>query len=168
SPCFETSWVSKKPNVLLCMPSLVFRPPPHPPSHNVPCECAALPALSRLSFSPPTPSTAWPLSCAQWQARWGGCTRRWQRRVAAQGNAGKKREMDANSKKLGLLLQRLNQRDVSPSVAGKLGPLCAALDAGDYATALHIQVDLTTKDWEECGVWLTALKSVIKTRQQLG
>ncbi|CAI5946456.1 unnamed protein product, partial [Closterium sp. NIES-65] len=88
--------------------------------------------------------------------------------VAAQGNAGKKREMDANSKKLGLLLQRLNQRDVSPSVAGKLGPLCAALDAGDYATALHIQVDLTTKDWEECGVWLTALKSVIKTRQQLG
>jgi len=30
------------------------------------------------------------------------------------------------------------------------------------------QVELTTKDWDECSLWLTALKSLIKMRQLLG
>ena len=46
--------------------------------------------------------------------------------------------------------------------------LCAALDAGDYAMATHVQVSLTTSDWDEASAWLTALKRLIKTRQMLG
>lgn len=85
-----------------------------------------------------------------------------------QGNPAKRREVDTNSKKLGALFVRLNSGDVSPSVASKLLQLCSALDARDYASALRVQVELTTKDWDECSVWLTALKSLIKLRQMLG
>ena len=53
-------------------------------------------------------------------------------------------------------------------VSTKLLQLCAALDTGDYNTATHIQVGLTTSDWDECSHWLTALKRLVKTRQMLG
>ena len=56
------------------------------------------------------------------------------------GNPARRRELEANSKKLGALFVRLNSGDVSASVAGKLLQLCAALDAGDFATALRMQV----------------------------
>mmetsp|Transcript_32134 Transcript_32134/g.91150 ORF Transcript_32134/g.91150 Transcript_32134/m.91150 type:complete len:1157 (-) Transcript_32134:57-3527(-) len=77
----------------------------------------------------------------------------------------KKREMEDNSKRLGVLFFHLNAGDVSPSVSGKLQSLCQALDAGDLATASHIQVQMTTTDWDECSQWLTALKRLIKTAQ---
>jgi len=79
--------------------------------------------------------------------------------------AAKKREMDDNSKRLGVLLWHLNKGDVSSNVAGKLKSLCQSLDAGDLATASHIQVQMTTSDWDECSQWLTALKRLIKTAQ---
>lgn len=56
-----------------------------------------------------------------------------------QGNPAKRRELEANSKKLGALFVRLNARDVSASVGAKLVQLCAALDNRDYAAALRIQ-----------------------------
>ncbi|KAH9534416.1 hypothetical protein CY35_17G005100 [Sphagnum magellanicum] len=79
----------------------------------------------------------------------------------------KKREIDDNSRKLGALFVKLNSADISPNASLKLGQLCQALNVGDYATALQIQVALTTSDWDECSFWLAALKRMIKTRQSL-
>lgn len=31
-----------------------------------------------------------------------------------------------------------------------------------------VQVELTASDWDECGMWLTALKRLIKIRQTMG
>ncbi|KAI3681295.1 hypothetical protein L6452_36085 [Arctium lappa] len=77
----------------------------------------------------------------------------------------KKREIDDNSKKLGALFAKLNSGDISKNAAEKLVLLCQALDRGDFPTALKIQVDLTTSDWDECSFWLATLKRMIKIRQ---
>ena len=77
----------------------------------------------------------------------------------------RKRELDDASKKLGGLVWRMNEGTVSESVTSKLLSLAAALDAYDYAGAAHVQVQLTTGDWDECSTWLTALKRIIKLRQ---
>lgn len=82
-------------------------------------------------------------------------------------NASKKREIEDNSRKIGSLFAKLNSGDISPNAASKLIQLCQALDSGDYASALHIQVLLTTSDWDECNFWLAALKRMIKTRQSV-
>jgi protein transport protein SEC31 len=52
----------------------------------------------------------------------------------------KRREIDDNSRKLGTLFVKLNSADLSPNASMKLVQLCQALDVGDYATALQIQV----------------------------
>ncbi|KAL4425258.1 hypothetical protein ABPG75_009274 [Micractinium tetrahymenae] len=88
--------------------------------------------------------------------------------MGAGGHPGKKREVEDSSKKLGALFWRMNRGEVSQSVAGKLLQLCQALDAGDFVTATHLQVSLTTSDWDECSAWLTALKRLIKARHQMG
>ncbi|KAG1371097.1 protein transport protein SEC31 [Cocos nucifera] len=85
----------------------------------------------------------------------------------SRANPSKKREIEDNSRKIGALFSKLNSGDISPNAASKLGQLCQALDGGDYAGALHIQVLLTTSDWDECNFWLAALKRMIKTRQTL-
>ncbi|CAK9869335.1 unnamed protein product [Sphagnum jensenii] len=79
----------------------------------------------------------------------------------------KRREIDDNSRKLGTLFVKLNSADLSANASMKLVQLCQALEVGDYATALQIQVALTTSDWDECSFWLAALKRMIKTRQSL-
>ncbi|PSC76171.1 transport SEC31-like protein B isoform B [Micractinium conductrix] len=92
-------------------------------------------------------------------------------KVCEQGagaHPGKRREVEDSSKKLGALFWKLNKGEVSPSVGGKLLQLCQALDAGDFVTATHVQVSLTTSDWDECSHWLTALKRLIKARHQMG
>lgn len=83
----------------------------------------------------------------------------------SRANVAKKREIEDNSKKIGSLFAKLNSGDISPNAASKLTQLCQALDSGDFAAALHIQVVLTTSDWDECNFWLAALKRMIKTRQ---
>ncbi|KAH7667118.1 protein transport protein SEC31 protein [Dioscorea alata] len=80
-------------------------------------------------------------------------------------NPSKKREIEDNSKKIGSLFAKLNRGDLSPNAASKLRQLCQALDASDFASALHTQVLLTTSDWDECNFWLAALKRMIKTKQ---
>lgn len=50
--------------------------------------------------------------------------------------------MDDNSKRLGALFWKLNERQVSGHVAAKLLQLCAALDAGNWAAAAQVQVRL--------------------------
>nr|XP_043623447.1 protein transport protein SEC31 homolog B-like isoform X2 [Erigeron canadensis] len=79
----------------------------------------------------------------------------------------KKREIDDNSKKLGALFAKLNSGDISKNAAEKLVQLCQCLDRGDFPTALKIQVDLTTSDWDECSFWLATLKRMIKIRQNI-
>ena len=83
-------------------------------------------------------------------------------------NVAKRRELDDASRKLGGLVWRMNQGQVSGGVASKLQALCAALDAGEYVAAGHVQVQLTTSHWDECASWLTALKRLIKMRQMAG
>ena len=53
----------------------------------------------------------------------------------------KKREMDDNTRKVGQLFWRLNAGEVSAGVLPKLAQLCAAVDAGDWHVANHIQVE---------------------------
>eukprot|EP00775_Hariotina_reticulata_P008692 gene8692-8873_t len=80
----------------------------------------------------------------------------------------RKREMDDNSRRLGGLFWKLNEGQVAQHVVAKLMQMCAALDAGNWPAAQHIQVELTASDWDECGAWLTALKRLIKIRQTMG
>ena len=87
--------------------------------------------------------------------------------AVAASNPIKKREMDDNSKRLATLFYSLNAGDVSTKVCTKLKDLCRALDSGDFASASHIQVGMTTSDWDECSAWLTALKRLIKTGSSL-
>ncbi|XAR54410.1 hypothetical protein NMG60_11029523 [Bertholletia excelsa] len=82
-------------------------------------------------------------------------------------NPAKKREIDDNSRKIGALFAKLNSGDISRNAAEKLVQLCQALDNGDFGTALQIQVQLTTSDWDECNFWLATLKRMIKTRQNV-
>ncbi|WVZ66911.1 hypothetical protein U9M48_016068 [Paspalum notatum var. saurae] len=83
----------------------------------------------------------------------------------SQATQAKKREIEDNSRKMGALFAKLNSGDISPNVSSKLIQLCSALDSSDFATAMHLQVLLTTSDWDECNFWLAALKRMIKTRQ---
>ncbi|XP_066391406.1 protein transport protein SEC31 homolog B-like isoform X6 [Miscanthus floridulus] len=83
----------------------------------------------------------------------------------SQATQAKKREIEDNSRKIGALFSKLNSGDISPNVSSKLIQLCSAIDASDFATAMHLQVLLTTSDWDECNFWLAALKRMIKTRQ---
>ncbi|RWW34757.1 hypothetical protein GW17_00000451 [Ensete ventricosum] len=55
-------------------------------------------------------------------------------------NPSRKREIEDNSRRIGSLFGKLNSGDMSPDAAAKLVQLCQALDAGDFAGALHIQV----------------------------
>lgn len=55
-------------------------------------------------------------------------------------NPGKKREIEDNSRKIGALFAKLNGGDISKNAADKLVRLCQALDAGDFSSALQIQV----------------------------
>ncbi|XP_047340406.1 protein transport protein SEC31 homolog B-like [Impatiens glandulifera] len=77
----------------------------------------------------------------------------------------KKREIEDNSRKIGALYAKLNSGDLSKNASEKLVQICQALDNGDFNAALQVQVQLTTSDWDECNFWLTALKRMIKTRQ---
>ncbi|XP_041989523.1 protein transport protein SEC31 homolog B-like [Salvia splendens] len=87
------------------------------------------------------------------------------------GAPAKKQEIEDNSRKLGALYAKFNSGDISKNAAEKLIQLCQALDKGDYGNALQIQVLLTTSDWDwdwdECNFWLSTLKRMMKTRQNL-
>ncbi|THU70193.1 hypothetical protein C4D60_Mb08t22440 [Musa balbisiana] len=106
---------------------------------------------------------------AEWKLVIATLTRLYNEISAALGgsnaNPSKKREIEDNSRKIGALFAKLNSGDISPNAVAKLVQLCQALDVGDFAGALRIQVVLTTSDWDECNFWLAALKRMIKTRQ---
>ncbi|CAK9147517.1 unnamed protein product [Ilex paraguariensis] len=85
----------------------------------------------------------------------------------SRANPARKREIEDNSKRIGALFAKLNSGDISKNAGEKLVLLCQALDNGDFSTALQIQVQLTTSDWDECNFWLNTLKRMIKTRQNV-
>jgi protein transport protein SEC31 len=72
--------------------------------------------------------------------------------------------MDDTSKRIGTLFWKLNGGEVTPAALQKLQQLCRALDANDLGGASHMQAELTTAHWDECGGWLTALKRLMKAR----
>ncbi|KAL4586251.1 hypothetical protein LXL04_010886 [Taraxacum kok-saghyz] len=132
---------------------------PASPSHPAPPPAA-----------PPTVQTADVSNVpVQQRAVIGTLTRLFNETSEALGGANavpaKKREIDDNSKKVGALFAKLNSGDISKNAGEKLVQLCQSLDRGDFATALKIQVDLTTSDWDECSFWLATLKRMIKIRQ---
>ena len=87
--------------------------------------------------------------------------------VSAQG-AARRREMDDNARRLGTLFWKLSVGQLSADVVRALHGMAAALNAGDWAGASALQVQLTGSHWDECAAWLTACKRLIKIRQQLG
>ena len=131
-------------------------PPPPPPAAHVPPASVSVESVGTSEVSPEARPVVQSLS-----ALYAACV------AAAAGSAGKKRELDDSSRRLGALFWRLNRRDVSPSVTAKLLQLCAALDRGDYPAAAQLQVQLTSSDWDECSTWLPALKRLVKTRAAL-
>jgi protein transport protein SEC31 len=88
--------------------------------------------------------------------------------LAAGAHPARRREVEDSSKRLAVLLWKLNRQDVSSSALGKLAHMCAALDANDVASAVNAQIALTTSDWDEGSGWLTALKRLLKMRGSLG
>lgn len=56
----------------------------------------------------------------------------------------RRREMDNNAQRLGVLFWHLNAHSLSPNVAEALRQICAALDGRDYATAGQLQVRALT------------------------
>ncbi|CAL9148419.1 unnamed protein product [Musa hybrid cultivar] len=151
-------------------PNFAQRPsisPVHPLS---PTKSSEARAVGVPPTTPPTVQTVVTSNVpAEWKLVIATLTRLYNETSAALGgsnaNPSKKREIEDNSRKIGALFAKLNSGDISPNAAAKLVQLCQALDAGDFAGALHIQVVLTTSDWDECNFWLAALKRMIKTRQ---
>lgn len=88
--------------------------------------------------------------------------------AAAGSHPARKKEVDDASKRLAVLMWKLNRGDVSESACGKLTQMAAALDGGDVAAATQVQVAMTTSDWDECSGFLAALKRLLKTKATLG
>jgi len=53
-------------------------------------------------------------------------------------------------------------------VSEKLTSLCGSLAAGDGNTALGVQMQLATTDWDKNGQWLTGIKRLIEMASKLG
>jgi len=74
-----------------------------------------------------------------------------------------RRKMEDMSKKLGLLLQRLNAQSIGPNEVQLLQELSMALDQADYNSALGYVRKLTTESWDENHLWILALKRLIES-----
>lgn len=135
--------------------------PPAPQQQAAPPPSAPPPHLTlQTADASRVPAELKP-AVAQLHALYGAC-------APLANNPARKREMDDNAKRLGALVWRLNEGQVSPHVAQRLLALCAALARGDWQGAAAVQVELTATDWDECGAWLTAVKRLIKVRQMVG
>lgn len=78
--------------------------------------------------------------------------------------------MDDNSRRLGVLVWKLANGQVSNDAAELLLQMCRALDANDMDGAQAIWRQFVQQQvlFDECQDWVTALKRLIKYRQQLG
>lgn len=67
--------------------------------------------------------------------------------MAVAMSAAKKREMEDNSRRIGALFWKLNEGQVSAKVVQKLQQMSAALDAGNWPAAQHIQVGTFSEEF---------------------
>ena len=130
-------------------------PPPAPAKPQPPADCR-METVDTTKISPDLAHIAQAL-----RALYDACA------AASASQPAKRKEMDDSSKRLGVLLWKLAAGEVSGSVIAKLKALAQALDAYDFAAAQQSQMALTTGDWDECSVWLTALKRLTKLRATL-
>ncbi|XP_077219235.1 protein transport protein SEC31 homolog B-like [Tasmannia lanceolata] len=153
-------------------PGFVQRPTMGPMHPQSPTQPAQIPSVTTPPAPPPTVQTVDTSNVpAELRPVITTLTRLFNETSEALGgsraNPAKKREIEDNSRKIGALFAKLNSGDISSNAASKLGQLSQAVDSGDFGAALHIQVLLTTSDWDECNFWLAALKRMIKTRQSV-
>ncbi|KAH7676991.1 Ancestral coatomer element 1 Sec16/Sec31 domain-containing protein [Dioscorea alata] len=149
-------------------PGFVQRPGASPVQSSSPAQPVRPMAVAARPTSPPTVQTADTSSvAADLKPVITTLTKLYHETSGALGgaNPSSKRQIEDNSKKIGSLFAKLNSGDISSNAASKLRELCHALDSGDFESALHTQVRLITSDWDECNVWLTALKRMIMIRK---
>ncbi|KAM0954325.1 putative transcription factor WD40-like family [Dioscorea sansibarensis] len=149
-------------------PGFVQRPSASPVQPSSPTQPALPTAVAARLTSPPTVQTADTSSvAADLKPVITTLTKPYHEtsEALAGANPSKKRQIEDNSKKIGSLFAKINSGDISSDAASKLCELCHSLDSGDFESALRTQVRLTTSDWDECNVWLTALKQMIKIRK---
>jgi len=76
----------------------------------------------------------------------------------------KQREVEDNSLKLAVLVQRLGQDTIPRRISDVLLQICEALKNNDEELALKMHVQLTTSEWSECSPWLPVLKRIMAVR----
>jgi hypothetical protein len=79
-----------------------------------------------------------------------------------------KRKLDDIVKKMEQLAAMLRGGQVSPGVFEKLTALCSSMAFGDGQTAMAVQNQLATTDWDKNGQWLTGIKRLIEMASKLG
>ena len=146
-------------------PPSVFSPPPTAAAAAAPPPAQAAPATPPPPPGPPANVSITNVDQSKVPPELKGVAaslRRLFDHVSASAGPAKRRETEDTSKKLGALMWKMNEGQVSSKVAASLMELGQAIDAGDFQKASAIQVALTTSDWDECGPWLTALKRLLK------
>lgn len=83
-------------------------------------------------------------------------------RVASKAPATFAPQVKDTQKRLGLLFDHLNNRElVQPATIDQLSQLVAAIESKDYATAQRLQVEIQRDKTEECGNWMAGLRRLI-------
>jgi protein transport protein SEC31 len=76
-------------------------------------------------------------------------------RVSSKAPASFSAQVNDTQKRLNILFDHLNNRDlIKPDTIKKLDELARALEARDYGTASHMQVDIQREKLDECGQWM--------------
>jgi protein transport protein SEC31 len=79
-------------------------------------------------------------------------------RVASKAPASFSAQVKDTQKRLNILFDHLNNEDlIKPDTIKRLDELAYALQAKDYNTATHMQVDIQREKLDECGQWMVRI-----------
>ncbi|KAI9027608.1 hypothetical protein CLU79DRAFT_739983 [Phycomyces nitens] len=78
-----------------------------------------------------------------------------------------KKTLDDTERRLKILFDQLNNRQVDDMVVECMVCLVKALERGDYEEAERIQVELVATCYDACGSWLVGVKRIIGQAKQL-
>ncbi|KAJ3404897.1 hypothetical protein CcCBS67573_g03486 [Chytriomyces confervae] len=81
-------------------------------------------------------------------------------------NPQQKREWEDTEKKVLNLFDQLNNAEVADDIVGKLQTMVKALQAGEYAAAHKLQVELMTTRFTATSSWIVGVKRVIDTLER--
>ena len=70
------------------------------------------------------------------------------------------RKRDAQNK-IDEMLAKMETGGLTSGTSTRLVQLCKAVEAGDFATANKLRVDLSTQDWEHNKNWVTVIRSLL-------